>query len=81
MSEMPLKSFYRYVLELEMVFRLDIVHMTKPVFAYKPICKNKGAVQLRGNQLRGNHAANQRLCFHNKDSTIPLLPKSEISRL
>ena len=32
-------------------------------------------------QLRGNHAADQHLCIRYKDSTIPLLPKSEISIL
>ena len=42
--------------------------MRKPAFW---ICK-KGA-----NQLRGNNAANQRLCFSYIDSRIPLLPKSE----
>ena len=30
-------------------------------------------------QLRGNREADQRLCFHYSDSTIPLLLKSEIS--
>ena len=30
-------------------------------------------------QLRGNHEADQRLCFRYSDSTIPLLLKSEIS--
>ena len=66
--------------------------MRKPVFC---ICENKDADQLRGNreadqrlcenkdadQLRGNREADQRLCFRYTDSTIPLLPKSEISRL
>ena len=46
--------------------------MRKPVFC---ICENKGA-----DQLRGNREADQRLCFRHTDSTIPLLPKSEISR-
>ena len=32
-------------------------------------------------QLHSNHAADQRLCFCNVDRTIPLLPKSKISRL
>ena len=32
-------------------------------------------------QLRGNREADQRLCFRYTDSTIPLLPKSEISSL
>ena len=39
-------------------------------------CENKGA-----DQLPGNRAADQRLCFHYIDSTIPLLSKSEISSL
>ena len=47
--------------------------MRKPAFC---ICKNKGT-----DQLRGNCAADQCLCFHLIDSTIPLLFKSEISSL
>ena len=39
-------------------------------------CENKHA-----DQLRGNREADQRLCFRYTDSTIPLLPKSEISSL
>ena len=38
------------------------------------ICENKDA-----DQLRGNRESDQRLCFRYIDSTIPLLPKSEIS--
>ena len=38
------------------------------------ICENIGA-----DQCGGNHEADQRLCFHYTDSTIPLLPKCEIS--
>ena len=38
------------------------------------ICENKDA-----DQLRGNREADQRLCFRYTDSTIPLLPKYEIS--
>ena len=45
--------------------------MRKPAFR---ICENKDA-----DQLRGNREADQRLCFRFTDSTIPLLPKSEIS--
>ena len=45
--------------------------MRKPTFC---ICENKDA-----DQLRGNREADQRLCFRYSDSTIPLLPKSEIS--
>ena len=40
------------------------------------ICENRDA-----DQLRGNREADQRLCFRYTDSTIPLLPKSEISSL
>ena len=47
--------------------------MRKPDFG---ICQNKDA-----DQLRGNREADQRLCFRYTDSTIPLLPKSEISSL
>ena len=47
--------------------------MRKPDFC---ICENKDA-----DQLRGNRVADQRLCFRYMDSTIPLLPKSEISSL
>ena len=45
----------------------------KPDFC---ICENKDA-----DQLRSNREADQRLCFRYTDSTIPLLPKSEISNL
>ena len=45
----------------------------KPDFC---ICENKDA-----DQLRGNREADQRLCFHYTDSTIPLLPKYTISSL
>ena len=40
------------------------------------ICENKDA-----DQLRSNHEADQRLCFRCTDSTVPLLPTSEISSL
>ena len=46
--------------------------MRKPTFC---ICQNKDADQLRG------YEADQRLCFHYIDSTIPLLSKTEISSL
>ena len=39
-------------------------------------CENKDA-----DQLRGDREADQRLCFRNPDSTIPLLPKYESSNL
>ena len=38
------------------------------------ICENREA-----DQLHGNGESDQRLCFRYTDSTIPLLPKSEIS--
>ena len=47
--------------------------MRKPAFC---ICENKDA-----DQLRGNREADQRLCFRYTDSTIPLLPKYEISSI
>ena len=47
--------------------------MRKPEFY---ICENKDA-----DQLRGNREADQRLCFRYLDSTIPLVPKYEISSL
>ena len=40
------------------------------------ICENKDA-----DQFRGNREADQRLCFRYTDSSIPLLPKSEILSL
>ena len=45
--------------------------MRKPAFC---ICENKAT-----NQLCDNRTADQRLCFHYIDSTMPLLRKSEIS--
>ena len=45
----------------------------KPAFC---IYENKDA-----DQLRGNHEADQRLCFRYIDRTIPLLSKSEISSI
>ena len=41
--------------------------------SYFCICENKDA-----DQLRNNCTADLRLCFRYVDSTIPLLPKSEI---
>ena len=47
--------------------------MRKPAFC---ICENKDA-----DHLCGNREADPRLCFCYTDSTISLLPKSEISSL
>ena len=52
--------------------------MRKPAFG---ICVNKGAADKGANQLPSNCAADERLCFCYIDSTIPLLPKSEILSL
>ena len=60
-----------------MFLRLPVTffHMSRgvrrPAFC---ICENKDA-----DQLRYNREADLRLCFRYMDSTIPLLPKSEIS--
>ena len=53
-------------------FKMSCV-VRKPAFC---IFENKDA-----DQLRGNREADQRLCFRYTESTIPLLSKSEISRL
>ena len=63
---------------MKIFFRLSsnthLCHVVrKPDFG---ICKNKDA-----DQLSGNREADQRLCFRYSDSTIPLLPTSEISSL
>ena len=47
--------------------------MRKPDFC---ICEN-----IDVDQLCGKREADQHLCFHHTDSTVPLLPKSEISSL
>ena len=47
--------------------------MRNPAFC---MSENKGA-----DQLRSNCAADQRLCFHYMDSTIPLHPKYKIKLL
>ena len=54
----------------------DMVQYMSRLMGKPTICigENKDA-----DQLRGNREADQRLCFHYSDSTIPLLLKSEIS--
>ena len=54
--------------------------MSKLAFCIYDIYENKDADQLRGDQLHGNHEADQRLCFRYTDSKIPLL-QSEFSSL
>ena len=60
------------LLEIRGIQNMSLV-VRKPDFCK---CENKDA-----DQLRGNREADQRLCFRYTDSTIPLLPKSEISSL
>ena len=63
-----------YVLFVICLFGVSVIsHLRKPAFC---ICANKDA-----DQLRGNREADQRLCFRYTDSTIPLLPKYEISSI
>ena len=54
------------------------VHIIEPHHEKTNICRceNKDA-----DQLRGNHEADQRLCFRYMDNKIPLLSKSEILSL
>ena len=62
---------------MKTVVRLLIYDMSRAV--RKPdfcICENKDA-----DQLRSDREADQHLCFHYRDGTIPLLPISEISSL
>ena len=66
------EEYRRPMVEEEQTYFLSHV-MRKPAFC---ICENKDA-----EQLRGNREADQRLCFRYTDSTIPLLPKPEISSL
>ena len=50
--------------------------------AYEPRHEKNGCLHMRNkdaDQLRCNREADQRLCFRYTESTIPLLPKSEIS--
>ena len=58
------------------IIRAIKTHHLSHLMGKPTICigENKDA-----DQLRGNHEADQRLCFRYSDSTIPLLLKSEIS--
>ena len=55
---------------------IDYLYHMSLVVRKPDFCKCKDA-----DQLRGNRKADQRLCFRYMDSTIPLLPKSEISSI
>ena len=63
-----LRKFTKIYLAVEMIRGVG-----KQTFC---MCENKDA-----DQLRGNRNADRRLCFRYIDSTIPLLPKSEIPSL
>ena len=67
------KFVMKFACPLQLLFNLNEPRREKTGFC---ICENKDA-----DQLRGNREADQRLCFRCTDSTIPLLPKSEISSL
>ena len=78
-SEKKYNSVFDYMIGIYNGFTFnDIVRIKEPCHekTYFCICENKDA-----DQLRGNRKADQRLCFHYIDSTIPLLSKSEISSL
>ena len=67
---------FQNLLEVKICYQLNedkLSLMRKPAFC---LCEKKDA-----DQLCGNREADQCLCFHYTDSTIPLLPKSEISSL
>ena len=55
---------------------ITIIMPCREKTGFMHICENKDA-----DQLRGNRKADQRLCFRYTDSTIPPLPKYEISSL
>ena len=71
------QKFQNHHVIAQVLFRSSPFYMScvvrKPAFC---ICENKDA-----DQLRGNREADQRLCFRHTDSTIPLLPTSEVSSL
>ena len=65
---------HEIIVPSDLILRHNLTRVVrKPAFC---ICENKDA-----EQLRGNREADQRLCFRYIDSTIPLLPKYEISSL
>ena len=74
-----IQRFYKVVLGLQWTGKDEAKHVYLSRGREKTgfcICKNKDA-----DQLRGNREADQHLCFRYTDSTIPLLPTSEISSL
>ena len=70
LNEELMKHFARLQAKDEQVSTMSL-YIRKPKIC---ICENKGA-----DQLGDKREADQRLCFRFMDSTIPLLPSSEIS--
>ena len=76
---MIIEGYFWSILNKNMLYANEYLQLNMSLVMRIPafcICENKDA-----DQLRGNREADQRLCFHYTDSTIPLLPKSEISSL
>ena len=66
MSDLVGNYEYRFSRNISHIYDMSRL-MRKPAFC---ICENKDA-----DQLRGNREADQRICFRDIDSTIPLLYK------
>ena len=62
--------------KFDMRFRFKHDTLNRRDFKYESSCEKTGFLHICENK-----DADQRLCFRYKDSTIPLLPKSEISSL
>ena len=67
--KIQIRTIFTYISEIALYDYVSRI-MRKPVLAY-----------VKTNELHGNCAADQRLCFPHIDSTIPLPPKSKISSL
>ena len=68
--------FIHMVMVLKCMMKQSKDKINEPRHENLCICENRGA-----DQLLSNCRPDQPLCFRNIDSTIPLLPKSEISSL
>ena len=72
-NDWPVYDFINILVQINISEATQLSRIVrKPEFR---LCENKGA-----DQLRSNCEADQRLCFRHSDSTISLLPNSEISR-
>ena len=76
-------AIFDLVHDVEAIFTfLNCYKYLETVFLIEPRYEKTSFLHVRNkdaDQLRGNREADQRLCFRYTDSTIPLLPKSEIS--